>query len=319
MSSATATARRIIVERICIHVIVKHMSPVRSLICLAVAFVYSLTTSYGDEPKTYDVRVVKDLVFAKADGVELLLDLHMPEGVEKPPLVMSIHGGAWKTGDRKIFKLAWLVKHGYAVANIEYRMSQEAVFPAQIHDCKGALRWLRAHQKDYGYDASKVVVAGFSAGGYLATLMGSSGGIANLEGTTAGHLDQSSTVQGVIDYFGPVDFIQRSKSQPQITDQPKGIVYQLLGRPVTGNEDFARLASPVTHVGPGDPPILIIHGSVDRQVLPAQSQRLLEVWKAEGLEAQLHIEPGKSHGWSPPMQQEQQLIIEFLAKHLGGA
>jgi acetyl esterase/lipase len=199
---------------------------------------------------------------------------------------MFIHGGAWKHGDRKNFELGWLPSLGYAIASIEYRMSNEAVFPAQIHDCKGALRWLRAHQEVHGYDASKVVVAGHSAGGHLATLMGTSVGIGELEGTTAGHPDQSSAVQGVIDYFGPMDFVQRAKNQPQMTDDPKGIVYQLLGKPVTGNENLARLASPVTHAGAGDPPIIIFHGDADRQVLPEQSLLLFELWQANYYERQ---------------------------------
>lgn len=269
------------------------------------------------DPPPFKVRVVPDLAFAKVDGVELLLDLHMPEGVEKPALVMFIHGGGWKHGNRKNFELEWLPSLGYAVASIEYRMSNEAVFPAQIHDCKGALRWLRARQEEHGYDAEKVVVAGLSAGGHLATLLGTSAGIDELEGSTAGHPDQSSRVQGVINYFGAMDFIRRAKSQPEMTDDPRGIVYQLLGKPVTGNEDLARLASPVTHAGAGDPPIIIVHGDADRQVLPEQSLLLFELWQAEGLEAELHLIPGKGHGWKPPTPQEKTGVRAFLAKNLG--
>ena len=114
---------------------------------------------------------------------------------------MFIHGGGWKGGARSNSKLNWVAGHGYAVASIEYRFSQEALFPAQILDCKGALRWLRAHQKEYGYDASRVVVAGTSAGGHLAALTGTSGDVEDLEGDTGGNADQSSRVQGVIDYY----------------------------------------------------------------------------------------------------------------------
>jgi len=268
------------------------------------------------EPVLHPVRVVPDLLFASPDGIDLLMDLHLPEGVENPPLVMTIHGGAWQNGNRKRFDLAWIAEHGYAVANIEYRMSREAIFPAQIHDCKGALRWLRAHQKDYGYNADKVVVAGLSAGGYLATLLGTTAGVAEFEGTTAGHVDQSSAVQGIIDYFGPVDFVERSKTQPRITDDPKGIVYQLLGGAVKENLEHAKFASPVNHVGKGDPPLLILHGDKDPQVLPAQSERLLQIYQANGLEAQLHMEPGKGHGWKNPTPKEEELVLAFLQKHL---
>lgn len=268
------------------------------------------------ERAAHPVKTVPDLTFAEPGGVELLLDLHLPEGVENPPLVMYLHWGGWRIGTRKLFPLGWLVERGYAVASVEYRMSREAIFPAQIHDAKGALRWLRAYQHKYGYNADKVVVCGISAGGHLAALMGSSGGIKELEGTTAGHLDQSSRVQGVIDYCGATDFVLRSTNQPQHTEQPRGIVYELLGGAVSENPHQARLASPVTHVGPGDPPVLIIHGELDRQVLPAQSKRLLEVYRKHELEARLHLVEGKPHLWQPPTAKEQQLILEFLSKHL---
>lgn len=278
----------------------------------------AVTSTPAPEPVevTGGVETIPDLAFAKPGGVELLLDLHLPEGVKNPPLVMAIHGGGWKGGNRKNSKLTWLAKHGYAVASIEYRMSHEAVFPAQIHDCKGALRWLRAHQDEYGYDASKVVVVGQSAGGHLACLMGTSSGIESLEGTTAGCPDQSSAVQGVINYFGPVDFILRAESQPKITDQPGGLVYQLLGGSVSANPELARMASPVTYCDPGDPPILILHGDQDKQVLPDQSERLLEVCRANKLEAHLHIEPGKGHGWKEPGAEEKKLVLGFLKKQL---
>lgn len=265
---------------------------------------------------TASVETIPDLLFAQPGGVDLLIDLHLPKGVQNPPLVMAIHGGGWRGGDRKSHALAWLANHGYAVACIEYRMSQEATFPAQIHDCKGALRWLRAKQDEYGYDASQVVVGGFSAGGHLAALLGASAGNPSLEGSTAGHLDQSSAVQGIINYYGPTDFIMRAQRQPKITDNPKGIVYRLLGSGVNQNPEKARLASPVTHVGPGDPPILIIHGEKDRQVWPAQSKRLLEVYQEAGLEAELHIEPEKGHGWAPPSSKEKKLVLSFLKKQL---
>jgi len=270
-----------------------------------------------DAPEVADnVECIADLLFAKPGGVELLLDLYLPRNRKNPPLVMVIHGGAWQQGNRKSTQLDWIASEGYAVASIEYRMSHEAVFPAQIHDCKGALRWLRAHQDQYGYDATKVVAMGFSAGGHLACLMGTSGGIASLEGETAGCLDQSSTVQGVINYFGPSDFILRAESQPKMTDHPKGIVYKLLGGGVKANPELARLASPVTHLDPQDPPMLIVHGDQDKQVLPSQSTRLLEACKANNLDAHLHIEAGKGHGWKETSPEERKLVLEFLKKHL---
>lgn len=268
------------------------------------------STSNASEVERHD-----DIRFADPGGVELLLNLHMPKGVKNPPLVMFIHGGSWMNGDRSRCRLDWVAQHGYAVASIEYRLSSEALFPAQIHDCKGALRWLRAHQAEYGYDASKVVVAGTSAGGHLAALMGTSGDVAELEGDTAGHGDQSSRVQGVIDYYGPSDFVKRSENQPSKTDDPEGGVYRLIGGPVKKNLEAARVASPVTHLSTDDPPFLILHGDADKTVFLDQSELLARLCKDMGIDVQFHIEPGGGHGFKQT-NQEKRLVLAFLKKVL---
>ena len=268
------------------------------------------STSNASEVERHD-----DIRFADPGGVELLLNLHMPKGVKNPPLVMFIHGGSWMNGDRSRCRLDWVAQHGYAVASIEYRLSSEALFPAQIHDCKGALRWLRAHQAEYGYDASKVVVAGTSAGGHLAALMGTSGDVAELEGDTAGHGDQSSRVQGVIDDYGPSDFVKRSENQPSKTDDPEGGVYRLIGGPVKKNLEAARVASPVTHLSTDDPPFLILHGDADKTVFLDQSELLARLCKDMGIDVQFHIEPGGGHGFKQT-NQEKRLVLAFLKKVL---
>lgn len=260
------------------------------------------------EPKRHD-----SILFAQPDGVELLIDLRLPEEVESPPLVMFIHGGGWQNGDRFRCRLSWLVKHGYAVASIEYRLSDEALFPAQIHDCKGALRWLRANAGKYGYDAEKVVVAGTSAGGHLAALMGTSGGVENLEGTTAGNLEESSHVQGVIDYYGPSDFVKRSENQPSKTDEPEGGVYRLLGGPVKANLEAAKIASPATYISKKDPPFLIFHGDKDKTVFVDQSEMFEEGLKKAGLEVHLEIIKGAGHGWKHSAAEET-LVLGFLER-----
>lgn len=281
--------------------------------CLSMPLIATAQTDANSK-----ISFISDIEFADAGGVKLLLNLEMPTDVKNPPLVMFIHGGGWTGGDRKSSMLRWIVAHGYAIARIEYRLSHEAIFPAQIHDCKGALRWLRAHQAEYGYDAERVVVAGSSAGGHLVALMGASGGVAKLEGTTAGHPDQSSRVQGVIDYFGASDFVLRSKDQPSKTERPEGPVYKLLGGPVSNRLELARLASPATHVDPSDPPLLIIHGENDNVVQPSQSKHLAEIYKQNKLDVQLRIELGKGHGWPAPSQAEREQVLQFLSKHLRG-
>ncbi len=283
-------------------------------LALLTALSFSLTPPLLAAPFEIDVR--PNVVYAeKVQGSDepLMIDFHLPRGVEKPPLVLFIHGGGWRAGDRTRARLSWLARHGYAVASIDYRLSHEAVFPAQIHDCKGALRWLRVptHAEKFGYDPARVVVAGTSAGGHLAALMGTSGDVAELEGETGGNLDQSSRVQGAMPYFGPSDFILRSKHQPEKTDDPNGAVNLLLGGPVRENEATARLASPVTHLSADDPPFLVVHGDQDKVVHIRQSEHLVEAAKKADVEATLFVMEGAGHGWKTTAE-ERETVLNFL-------
>jgi acetyl esterase/lipase len=241
----------------------------------------------------------------------------LPKDAKKPPLVVFIHGGGWKAGSYKNCSTSWLTESGFAVASISYRLSQVAVFPAQIHDCKGAVRWLRAHAGEYGYDATRIGVAGTSAGGHLVLLLGTTGGVPEYEGTVGGNLDQSSAVQAVADYFGPSDFILRSENQPIKTEDPKSTVFLLLGGPVKKNLELARFASPVFQVNAGDAPLLIIHGDKDGTVHLDQSQRMVEVYQKAGLEVAMQVVPGAGHGgnahFTPPLRET---VTSFFAKHL---
>ncbi|MBK1876075.1 alpha/beta hydrolase [Pelagicoccus mobilis] len=260
-----------------------------------------------------EVRAFRDIVFAEVDGQELKLDIFVPQGVESPPLVMNIHGGGWSGGNYKDSSFQWLTAHGFAVASISYRLTDVASHPAQIHDCKGALRWLRANAGKYGYDTSYVVVGGRSAGGHLAALLGTTHGVDALEGTVGGNLDQSSKVDGIIDFYGATDFIQRSKTQPEKTDKPSGIVYRLLGGPVKGNKRIAKQAGAAYHVSKDDPPMLVIHGDEDPQVLIGQSERIVDVYERKGLEVEFLVVEGGGHGGEGFQSPEvRNAIREFL-------
>jgi acetyl esterase/lipase len=278
---------------------------------------FALIIPVCSAPPVYKVERRNGIEFANPDGVSLLLDLYLPQGIKNPPLIMFIHGGGWKGGSRSRCRIEFVAQHGYAIASIEYRLSQEALFPAQIHDCKGALRWLRANASKFGYNAEKVVVAGTSAGGHLAALMGTSAGVSALEGSTGGNPTQSSRVQGILDYYGPSDFITRSKSHPAKTEIPTGSVFQLFGGKVTENLAAAKAASPVTHVNKDDPPLLILHGSNDKTVFMEQSVILRDAYQAQGLQVQLHIEQGAGHGWRGKTTAEETAIMDSLRSWFG--
>ncbi|RCS41552.1 alpha/beta hydrolase [Bremerella cremea] len=274
------------------------------LVCL-------LSSANAAEP-----RVTKDIEFANVDGHSLKLDLYQPDSTGGP-LVVWIHGGGWKGGSKTSCPLKWLTDHGYNVASISYRFTDKATFPAQIHDCKAAIRWLRAHQEKYGYSTDKIAVAGSSAGGQLAALLGTSGDVKELEGTVGGNLDQSSRVDCVIDYFGATDFILRSKTQPHVANQEGTSVYKLLGGGADQQVELAKQASAVNFVSSDDPPFLVFHGDQDKTVLLDQSERIQEVYDEAGLPLELIILEGAGHGGKAFYASKYRQAVEaFLKKHL---
>jgi acetyl esterase/lipase len=259
------------------------------------------------------VKLIENLIYAEVGGRPLKLDLYLPADAAGRPLVVWIHGGGWHSGTKDRCLVRWLTRENYAVASIQYRLSGQATFPAQIHDCKAAIRWLRAHAERYGYDPNRIAAAGESAGGHLAALLGTSGGVEALEGSVGMHPDQPSRVQAVIDFYGPTDFL-RWTDRRAVADS----VDRLLGTAAAQSPDAASLASPASHVTGDDPPILILHGSDDPLVPVDQSVHLHEICRAAGLAAQLHVVQGAQHtGPQFSDSQRQALIKAFLAEHVG--
>src|SRR5262249_50910685 len=190
----------------------------------------------------------------------------------------AIHGGAWLGGDRSggHGRLAGYVADGeYAAVSVGYRLTSEAIWPAQIHDCKAAIRWIRANAKKYNLDPDKIGVVGESAGGHLVAMLGTSGGHKDREGTMGEHKDTSSRVQCVVDLFGPADILAMQDGKSKMDhDGPNSPEGKLVGGRVKDKKEVARSASPVTYVAKDNPPFLIIHGNKDPLVPFDQSERL---------------------------------------------
>jgi len=241
-------------------------------------------------------KVIKGIEFANVQGQRLKLDLYLPAKPEGSGLMVWIHGGGWRGGSREKCFINWLPEHGYSVASISYRLSGVAKFPAQLHDCKGAVRWLRANASRYGYDPNKIFVAGASAGGHLTALMATTSGHKLLEGRTGGNLDQSSSILAAIDYYGATDFILRSKTQPSRANKKGSVVYDLLGGGAHEKVAAAKLASACYHVSKDDRPLLIFHGTNDKTVLIDQSQAIESKYKKAGLSVRFHAIQGAGHG-----------------------
>ena len=239
---------------------------------------------------------VKNLQYAEVDGKPLLLDLYLPEKPEGSPLVIWVHGGGWKGGSKQNCFVKWLSNFGYTVASINYRLVDVAKWPAQLHDCKGAIRWLRANAQTYGYNPDCVIAAGASAGGHLVALLGTTGDSEELEGNVGGNSEQSSRVQAVVDYYGATDFLLRSRTQSWKVNKLGSVVYNLLGGPANQLVDKAKQASAKFHVTPNDAPLLVFHGGKDTTVLMNQTDAIEEAYKKHNLPVTVYRLKDAGHG-----------------------
>jgi acetyl esterase/lipase len=263
--------------------------------------------------------VLRDLEYSRPGGAPQLLDLYLPEKQpEAAPLVVWVHGGAWRAGSRKGTPALYLVGRGYALASIDYRLSQVAPFPAQIQDCKAAVRWLRAHAREYALDPTRVGAWGSSAGGHLAALLGTAGHAPELE--PGGPAGESSRVQAVCDWFGPTDFLKMdaagSRMRHDAPDSPESL---LIGGPIQENREKVARANPITYVSKDDPPFLIVHGDQDPLVPLNQSELLHDALKKAGVESTLVPLKGAGHGGPAFNTAEvREQVAAFFDRHLKG-
>ncbi len=254
------------------------------------------------------VQVLRDLEYVAHGHERNRLDLYRPEKATRPlPVILWVHGGGWTRGDKSRVPIAWFATNGYAIAAMNYRFSQHAVFPAQIQDCKAAVRWLRANARKYGLDKDHVGAWGISAGGHLVALLGTTAGVKEFEGP-GGNNDQSSRVQAVVDWAGPTDFLTAGKKDTRTN---------LIGGDPEENKDKAIRASPMTYVSKDAAPFLIMHGDKDRTVPFSQGETFAQALKKAGADVTFLPVKGAGHG-GPKFTNPENLkqIEEFFRKHL---
>lgn len=242
--------------------------------------------------------IKRDLTFARVGGQELKLDLYLPDDDATPAgLIVWVHGGAWRAGSRESVDVKGLTKLGWAIASVDYRLSTVARFPAQIHDIKAAIRYLRANAGQLGLPANRFVVGGSSAGAHLAALTGVSNGVPALEGSVGDHPGVSSDVQAILDLYGASDLTTiLSQSSKHGLDVRVPALDLLLGGQPAAVPELARLASPVFQLDAHDPPLFLLHGEKDDQMPPAQSHHLAAAYGKLGLPLHFEIVPGAGHG-----------------------
>ena len=204
------------------------------------------------------------------------------------------------------------------MASLNYRLSGVAMFPAQIHDIKAAIRFLRGNAKTYGYDATRIAILGTSAGAHLATLVGVTNGHQELEGEVGGYFDQSSEIQAIVSYYGASNLTTILKqSTPHGLSVRVPALDLLLGGQPEEKIELARLASPVFHVEASDPPLMILHGDQDPQMPINQSHELHNAYKKRALPVQFEVVHGAPHGGEMFSDEQRNAIVKaFLDKQL---
>lgn len=261
----------------------------------------------------------QDIIYASPQGMDLGLDIYLPENVSSPPLVIQVHGGAWRFGTKEGGVPLDYVNNGYAVASLDFRQSTDAPFPAMVHDIKAAIRFLRANARQYGFDATRIAITGQSSGAHLALEVGVSNGHPELEGTLGNHLDTSSDVQAILSYFAASDLTTiLSQSTPFGLGVREPALELLLGALPEENESLAKLASPFYLVDANDPPLLLLHGDRDPQMPINQTLQMFGAYKEKGLDVTFDPVHGAVHG-GPGFYDEEHLAtaLDFLNRTIG--
>ncbi len=276
-------------------------------------------------PSTDKVDSLKDLDYAGTGNPRQSLDLYLPKGykgsTKKLPLLVFIHGGGWakghkSSGTRRL--MSWVESGDYAAASIGYRLTDEAQWPVQIHDCKAAIRWLRANSSQYSIDPDRIAVWGTSAGGHLVAMLGATGDAPELEGAVGSHTDTSSSVTCVVNFFGPSELLTMndhpSKIDHNAPDSPES---KLVGGPLQQRVEIAQQASPITWVSAADAPSLIVHGTADQLVPYPQSIDLEKALEAASVPTILLTvqDGGHGQGFGPSVSEA---VQSFVAHHLRG-
>lgn len=270
--------------------------------------------------KTQPFEVKEDLTYGTHERNDLDLFLPKDDGKKLRPAVIVIHGGAWRSGDKRQLRMLaeFFARRGYVAAAINYRLAPKYSYPAQLDDCQRAVRWLRKNAKEFRVDPKRFGAAGASAGGHLALLLGTR---ETRDDTDPELKGISSKVQCVLSIFGPTDFTDERYVQASRNPVTGRVLIDFLGKPYDEAPDIWKDASPIHHVSSDDAPTFIIHGDKDPLVPLEQSQKFAEALRKVGVEVQLVIIKGMGHGPTTPEQRSEFMkaigqAAEFFDKHL---
>ncbi len=294
-------------------------------IALALFLAFTSGVALAAEPK---VQVTRDIEYAVHDGERMLLDIARPTSAGPHPCVVCLHGGGWRGGKKDHLSRAsryldvefgtgrkslieWLAGEGYVAVSVGYRLMPKHKFPAPVEDAKTAIRYLRSKSSKFDIDAERIAMIGYSAGGHIAALVGTTTTDNGFEGTL--YREQSSRVKCVVDFFGPTDLTLYTEA-PGIEE---AVFKPLLGARYRENPGVYRKASPIEHVTKDAPPFLILHGTADVIVPIIHSERFHKKLIEVGAKSELKTLSGEGHGWTGEVAlQTMTIVTQFLKANL---
>lgn len=260
------------------------------------------------------MRPIQNINYAGTKSQSQTMDIYQPLGVAKPtPVVIWIHGGSWLSGSKDGCPATFLVSAGFTTVSINYRLSSEAPFPAQILDCKMAILYLRKNAKQLNIDPSRIGVWGASAGGHLAAMLGTTGDSSSWDKDLK-KLGASAKVQAVCDWCGPTDLrdMNRKLATREVTKEQVDPIFKLLANRCTA--EWLTAASPVAFATPSAPPFLIMHGDQDGTVPVDQSRYLHNLLKSKKVDSTLYVLKGAGHSFESPVNAR--IVLEFFKRTL---
>jgi acetyl esterase/lipase len=289
-----------------------HYRAIFSMTLAAVLGLSTVAARAADEPAK--AAALNDIVYTKAGGAELKLDVARPAAKEGMfPCVVVIHGGAWRAGSKNDMRgiAGEFAKRGYVAVAPQYRFCPKEAFPAQVHDVKAAVRWIKTNAQTYQVDPDRIGAVGFSAGGHLSLMLGLTSAKDGLEGeASAGAPD--SRVKAVVNYFGPTDLTANDFSAVS-----KGLIKDFLGGTAEEKPEAAAKASPLSFVSSDDAPVLTFQGTKDPLVPYSQAIKLADAMNKAGVAGRVEIMVGAQHGWTgAELDRTIKETFEFFDRHL---
>jgi len=288
------------------------------------AILFAVALAYPPTPGTGTYTTIQNLEYARVGNDGLDLDLRIPDGTGPFPVILSLHSGAWITGDRTGGPAIRQASRGYAVASIDYPLAPVHVWPSQLEACKAAVRWLRANAARFNLDPTRIGVFGTSAGGHLAAMLGTTADRPEFEAPELGNPQFSSAVKAVVDLYGPVDLLKMDEQKLPCygnlsANSPFMPPSLLMGCPIQECKDKTATSNPINYISRDDPPFLIMQGQLDCLTPWQQSKMLYDALREDGVDATLYLLPTAQHSDTQFDQlQYQQIISDFLDRNLRG-